>query len=45
MPQRRKIKGRPARKNIKEQGVPNAHEVQPHGEVTNANKDVELGYD
>ncbi|KAK4721628.1 hypothetical protein R3W88_011861 [Solanum pinnatisectum] len=26
----------PARRNVEEQGVPNAHEVQPQGEVTNA---------
>ncbi|KAG5576254.1 hypothetical protein H5410_056388 [Solanum commersonii] len=28
--------GHPARRNVEEQGVPNAPEVQPQGEVTNA---------
>uniref|UniRef100_M1DVA1 Uncharacterized protein n=1 Tax=Solanum tuberosum TaxID=4113 RepID=M1DVA1_SOLTU len=28
--------GRPARRDVEEQGVPNAPEVQPQGEVTNA---------
>ncbi|XP_049353217.1 uncharacterized protein LOC125817708 [Solanum verrucosum] len=36
MPPRRAVKGRPARRNAEEQGVPNAPEVQPQGEVTNA---------
>ncbi|WMV50683.1 hypothetical protein MTR67_044068 [Solanum verrucosum] len=38
MPLRRAVRGRPARRNVEpqEQGVPNAPEVQPQGEVTNA---------
>ncbi|KAH0665107.1 hypothetical protein KY285_026313 [Solanum tuberosum] len=36
MPPRRAVRGRPARRNVEEQGVPNAPEVQPQGEVTNA---------
>ncbi|WMV13647.1 hypothetical protein MTR67_007032 [Solanum verrucosum] len=32
MPPRRAVKGRPARRNVEEQGVPNALEVQPQGE-------------
>ncbi|XP_049342920.1 uncharacterized protein LOC125807249 [Solanum verrucosum] len=36
MPPRRAVRGRPTRKNVKEQGVPNALEVRPQGEVTNA---------
>ncbi|WMV25952.1 hypothetical protein MTR67_019337 [Solanum verrucosum] len=36
MPLRRAVRGRPARRNIEEQGVPNAPDVQPQGEVTNA---------
>uniref|UniRef100_M1D9K4 Gag-pol polyprotein n=1 Tax=Solanum tuberosum TaxID=4113 RepID=M1D9K4_SOLTU len=35
MPPRRAVKGRPARRNVEEQELPNAHEVQPQGEVTN----------
>uniref|UniRef100_M1DAS6 Gag-pol polyprotein n=1 Tax=Solanum tuberosum TaxID=4113 RepID=M1DAS6_SOLTU len=30
------VRGRPARRNVKEQGVPNTPEVQPQGKVTNA---------
>ncbi|XP_049365273.1 uncharacterized protein LOC125830104 [Solanum verrucosum] len=30
------VRGRPARRNVKEQGVPNAPKVQPQGGVTNA---------
>ncbi|KAH0720138.1 hypothetical protein KY284_005168 [Solanum tuberosum] len=30
------VRGRPARRNVEEKGVPNAREVQPQGEVTNA---------
>ncbi|WMV40811.1 hypothetical protein MTR67_034196 [Solanum verrucosum] len=30
------VRGRPARRNVEDQGVPNAPEVQPQGEVTNA---------
>ncbi|KAH0674527.1 hypothetical protein KY290_024941 [Solanum tuberosum] len=38
MPLRRAVGGRPARRNVEpqDQGVPNAPEVQPQGEVTNA---------
>ncbi|XP_049371101.1 uncharacterized protein LOC125836058 [Solanum verrucosum] len=36
MPPRRAGRGRPARRNVEEKGVPNAREVQPQGEVTNA---------
>uniref|UniRef100_M1DX78 Gag-pol polyprotein n=1 Tax=Solanum tuberosum TaxID=4113 RepID=M1DX78_SOLTU len=36
MPPRRAVRGRPARRNVEEQGVSNAPEVQSHGEVTNA---------
>ncbi|WMV18770.1 hypothetical protein MTR67_012155 [Solanum verrucosum] len=36
LPLRTYIKGCPARRNVEEQGVPNAPEVQPQGEVTNA---------
>uniref|UniRef100_M1DPK9 Gag-pol protein n=1 Tax=Solanum tuberosum TaxID=4113 RepID=M1DPK9_SOLTU len=36
MPPRRAVIGRPARRNVQEQGVLNAHKVQPKGEVTNA---------
>uniref|UniRef100_M1DHL5 Gag-pol polyprotein n=1 Tax=Solanum tuberosum TaxID=4113 RepID=M1DHL5_SOLTU len=36
MPPRRAVKGRPTRRNIKEQELPNAPEVQAQGEVTNA---------
>ncbi|KAG5598937.1 hypothetical protein H5410_030307 [Solanum commersonii] len=36
MPPRRVVKGRPARRNVEEQELPNALEVQPQGEVTNA---------
>ncbi|WMV41516.1 hypothetical protein MTR67_034901 [Solanum verrucosum] len=36
MPPRRAVRGRPSRRNVKDQGVPNAHEMQPQGEVTNA---------
>uniref|UniRef100_M1DED7 Gag-pol polyprotein n=1 Tax=Solanum tuberosum TaxID=4113 RepID=M1DED7_SOLTU len=38
MPPRRAVRGRPARRNVElqEQGVPNAPEVQPQGEITNA---------
>uniref|UniRef100_M1D144 Gag-pol polyprotein n=1 Tax=Solanum tuberosum TaxID=4113 RepID=M1D144_SOLTU len=32
---RRAIRGRPARRNVEEQELPNAPEVQPQGEVTN----------
>ncbi|WMV54602.1 hypothetical protein MTR67_047987 [Solanum verrucosum] len=35
MPPLRAVRGRRARRNVKEQGVPNAPEVQPQGEVTN----------
>ncbi|XP_049405028.1 uncharacterized protein LOC125868414 [Solanum stenotomum] len=35
MPPRREVKSRPARRNVKEQRVPNALEVQPQGVVTN----------
>uniref|UniRef100_M1D8P2 Retrotransposon gag protein n=1 Tax=Solanum tuberosum TaxID=4113 RepID=M1D8P2_SOLTU len=35
MPIRRDFCGRPAMRNIEEQGVPNAPEVQPQGKVTN----------
>uniref|UniRef100_M1D9T4 Gag-pol polyprotein n=1 Tax=Solanum tuberosum TaxID=4113 RepID=M1D9T4_SOLTU len=36
MTPRRAFRGRPARRNVEEQGVPNAPEVQPQEEVTNA---------
>ncbi|KAH0709413.1 hypothetical protein KY284_010840 [Solanum tuberosum] len=36
MPPRRAIRGRPAKRNVEDQGVPNALEVQSQGEVTNA---------
>jgi len=36
MPPRRTVRGRPARRNIDEQELPNAPEVQQQGEVTNA---------
>ncbi|XP_015087075.1 uncharacterized protein LOC107030225 [Solanum pennellii] len=36
MPLRRAVRDRLARRNVKEQGLPNALEVQPQGEVTNA---------
>ncbi|WMV54968.1 hypothetical protein MTR67_048353 [Solanum verrucosum] len=36
MPLRRVVKGRPARRNVEEQELPNAPEVQPQGELTNA---------
>ena len=36
MPPRRVVRGRPARRNVEEQELPNAPEVQPQGEVTNA---------
>uniref|UniRef100_M1DZY0 Gag-pol polyprotein n=1 Tax=Solanum tuberosum TaxID=4113 RepID=M1DZY0_SOLTU len=36
MPPRRVVRGRPARRNVEDQGVPNAPEVQPQGEVTDA---------
>ncbi|WMV36882.1 hypothetical protein MTR67_030267 [Solanum verrucosum] len=35
MPPRRAFRGHPARHNVEKQGVPNAPEVQPQGEVTN----------
>uniref|UniRef100_M1DXR0 Gag-pol protein n=1 Tax=Solanum tuberosum TaxID=4113 RepID=M1DXR0_SOLTU len=36
MPPRRVVSGHPARRKVEEQGVSNAPEVQPQGEVTNA---------
>ena len=36
MPLRRPVRGRPAKRNVKEKELPNAPEVQPQGEVTNA---------
>ncbi|KAK4713118.1 hypothetical protein R3W88_019025 [Solanum pinnatisectum] len=36
MPPRRALRGCPARRNVEEQKLPNAPEVQPQGEVTNA---------
>ncbi|XP_049360648.1 uncharacterized protein LOC125825347 [Solanum verrucosum] len=36
MPPRRPVRGHPARRNVDEQELPNAPEVQPQGEVTNA---------
>uniref|UniRef100_M1DWG5 Gag-pol polyprotein n=1 Tax=Solanum tuberosum TaxID=4113 RepID=M1DWG5_SOLTU len=36
MPPRRAVKGCPARRNVEEQELPNAPEVQPQGKVTNA---------
>ncbi|XP_049365279.1 uncharacterized protein LOC125830116 [Solanum verrucosum] len=36
MPPRKAFRGRPARRNVEEQELPNAPEVQPQGEVTNA---------
>ncbi|KAK4716448.1 hypothetical protein R3W88_014786 [Solanum pinnatisectum] len=36
MPPRRAFRGRLARRNVEEQELPNAPEVQPHREVTNA---------
>uniref|UniRef100_M1D9C9 Gag-pol protein n=1 Tax=Solanum tuberosum TaxID=4113 RepID=M1D9C9_SOLTU len=36
MPPRRDMRGHLTRHNIEEQGLPNAPEVQPQGEVTNA---------
>uniref|UniRef100_M1DHK3 Gag-pol polyprotein n=1 Tax=Solanum tuberosum TaxID=4113 RepID=M1DHK3_SOLTU len=36
MPPRRAVRGRPARRNVEEQELPNAPEVQPQGKVTNA---------
>ncbi|KAG5606763.1 hypothetical protein H5410_028255 [Solanum commersonii] len=35
MPPRRVVRDCPARRNVKEQGLPNAPEVQPQGKVTN----------
>ncbi|XP_049346843.1 uncharacterized protein LOC125811409 [Solanum verrucosum] len=35
MPPRRAVRGRPARRNVEEQELPNATKVQPQGEVTN----------
>ncbi|XP_049344199.1 uncharacterized protein LOC125808560 [Solanum verrucosum] len=35
IPPRRAIRGHPARRNVEEQKLPNAPEVQPQGEVTN----------
>ncbi|KAH0712585.1 hypothetical protein KY289_008544 [Solanum tuberosum] len=35
MPPRRAVRSRPARRNVEEQELPNAPEVQPQGEVTN----------
>ena len=35
IPPRKVVRGRPARRNVEEQGVPNAPEVQLQGEVTN----------
>ncbi|XP_049380766.1 uncharacterized protein LOC125845293 [Solanum stenotomum] len=35
MPSRRSVRGPPARRNVEEQGVTNAPEVQPQGEVMN----------
>lgn len=36
MPPRRNHRGSPAIRNVEEQGVPNAHEVQPKGSVTHS---------
>ncbi|WMV40579.1 hypothetical protein MTR67_033964 [Solanum verrucosum] len=36
MPSRKVVRGRSARRNVEEQELPNAHEVQPQGKVTNA---------
>uniref|UniRef100_M1DEN4 Late blight resistance protein n=1 Tax=Solanum tuberosum TaxID=4113 RepID=M1DEN4_SOLTU len=36
MPLRRAVRGRPARRNVEEQELPNAPEMQPQREVTNA---------
>ncbi|KAK4727344.1 hypothetical protein R3W88_032261 [Solanum pinnatisectum] len=36
MPPRRAFRARPTRRNVEEQGIPNAPEVQSQGEVTNA---------
>ncbi|WMV38186.1 hypothetical protein MTR67_031571 [Solanum verrucosum] len=36
MPPRKTVRGHPTRRNVEEQGVPNAPEVQPQREVTNA---------
>ena len=36
MPTRRAARGRPARRNVEEPELPNAPEVQPQGEVINA---------
>ncbi|XP_049364745.1 uncharacterized protein LOC125829577 [Solanum verrucosum] len=35
MPPRRVVRGRPTRRNVEEQGIPNTPEVQPQEEVTN----------
>ena len=36
IPPKRVVRGHSARRNVKEQGSPNALEVQPQGKVTNA---------
>ncbi|WMV33146.1 hypothetical protein MTR67_026531 [Solanum verrucosum] len=36
MPPRKVVRGRPARRNVEKQELPNSPEVQPQGEVTNA---------
>jgi len=35
MPPQRAFRGHPARRNVEDQGVANAPEVQPQGKVTN----------
>ena len=35
MPPRREVIGRPSRRDVEEEGLPNAPKVQPQGEVTN----------
>ncbi|KAH0781716.1 hypothetical protein KY290_001314 [Solanum tuberosum] len=35
MPSRRAVRGHPARRNVEEQELPNAPEVQPQGQITN----------
>ena len=36
MPPRREVRGQPSRRNADEEEVPNSPDVQPQGEVTNA---------
>ena len=36
MPLRRKVRGRPSRRNVEEQEVANAPDIQPQGQAMNA---------